>query len=210
MASSSKHLPQKTNILIPSKWPPIFNLTETNVSLVTEQVAKLSPSKACGLDGLTARLIKDAGPTLIPVITSIINLSITTNTFPATWKIASVTPIYKSGSHDDPNNYRPISLLPIISKITERIVHDQVYAFLRSNRFFNEAQSGFRKGHSAITCLLDFLDGIHDDIERGVVSGVLFLDLRKAFNSVNHYILLRKLRSAGLTEFTVNWFASYL
>ena len=120
-----------------------------------------------------------AGPVLVEVVTSIIDLSISTNIFPSTWKITSVTPIFKSGDHDDPNNYRPISLLSIISKLTERVVHDQVYAFLRSNSFFNDAQSGFRKGHSTTTCLLDFLDGIYNDIENGVVSGVLFLDLRK-------------------------------
>ena len=82
--------------------------------------------------------------------------------------------------------------------------------FLRHEQFFTEAHSGFRKGHSTTTCLLDFLDGIYDDIENGMVSGVLFLDLKKVFDSVNHYILLRKLRNAGLSEFTASWFASYL
>ncbi len=163
--------------LMPTR-PPIFNLTETTDDTITRLVQGLNPTKSCGIDGITARLLKDAGPEIIRPITYVINLSIRTASFPSVWKVGLVTPIHKEGPMDDPNNYRPITLLSLISKILERVIHEQVYAFLRNEDFFTECQSGFRKGHSTTTCLLDFLDGIYNDMENGMVSGVLFLDLK--------------------------------
>ncbi len=197
------------NNFLPTR-PPVFNLTETTPDTVERLVCSLNSTKACGLDGITARLLKDTGNSLVEPLTYVMNLSIRQAKFPSMWKVGLVTPIHKDGPKDDPNNYRSITLLSIISKMLERVIHKQVYAFLRQEKFFTESQSGFRKGHSTTTYLLDFLDGIYNDIENDMVSGVLFLDLKKAFDSVNHYFLLRKLRNTGLSEFTVSWFASYL
>ncbi len=121
-----------------------------------------------------------------------------------------MTQLHKDGLLSDPNNYQPVSILPVLSKVLEKIAHEQVYAHLRTSNYLSDRQSGFRKGYSTTTCLIDFLDNIYNNIENGVVSGVLFLDLKKAFNYVHHRILLCKLRSAGLTEASVNWFSSYL
>ena len=121
-----------------------------------------------------------------------------------------VSPIHKDGGKTEPSNYRPIALLPILSKLLEHIVHEQVSTHLRYINYFNEAQSGFRKGHSTTTCLVSFLSNIFDNIENGVVSGVLFLDLKKAFDSVDHCMMEQKLEAAGLTESAVSWFRSYL
>ncbi len=109
-----------------------------------------------------------------------------------------------------PNNYRPISLLSLASKMLERIIHNQLYAYLRGNDYFSQNQSGFRKGHSTSSCPLDFLDGIFNDVDAGAACGVLFLDLRKAFDSVHHGILCNKLKQAGLSNATVKWVDSYL
>ena len=208
-ANLSSGFPVCDDYMLPRE-PPTFNLLHVSHSTVFEHLKELNASKSCGIDGLTARLLRDTGDALVTVLTHIFNLSIDTNIFPEQWKTAIVTPLYKDGERSLPNNYRPISLLPIISKLLEKVVHEQVYAFLRYKNFFSDNQSGFRKGHSTTTCLIDFLDGIYNDIENGVVSGVLFLDLKKAFDSVEHYILLRKLRNAGLTESSVTWFQSYL
>ena len=90
--------------------------------------------------------------------------------------------------------------LPILSKVLEHIMHEQVSAYHRYSKFFNNAQLGFRKGHSTATCLTSFPSGIYDNMENGVVSGVLFLDVKKAFDSVDHRILEWKVKSAGLTK----------
>ena len=142
-------------------------------------------------------------------MTFLINLSLKIYTFPNEWKISKVTPIYKDGPKDDPSNYRPISILCSVSKILEKIVHEQIYAFLRSGGRLVESQSGFRRGHSTATCLIDFLD-IYWGMDEGLCSGVLFLDLKKAFDTVDHWILLRKLRSIGMKEQVVSWFGTYL
>ncbi len=143
-------------------------------------------------------------------LTYILNLSIRTKAFPEEWKAAQVTAIYKDGKRDEPSNYRPISVLPTCSKLLERVIHTQLYAFLKASGLLSKAQSGFRAGHSTVTCMIDFLHAIYQGIDNGETSGVLFLDLRKAFDTVDHYILLRKLRSIGLKESAVTWFRSYL
>ncbi len=99
--------------------PPTFSLTETNVNRIQELINGLNCSQSCDIDGLTARLMKDAGPTLTPIITHIFNLSLVLKVFPTTWKIALVSPIHKEGDKSQPSNYRPISLLSILSKMLE-------------------------------------------------------------------------------------------
>ncbi len=153
----------------------------------------LSNSNACGVDGITSRLLKSAGYSICHPLSFIFNLSISTNTFPSDWKTSIVVPLFKGGDRSDANNYRPISLLQVTSKLLERWVHDKLYTYLQNVNFFLNQQSGFRKGYSTVTCLIDFLDGIYLNIEDGVVSGVLLLDLKKAFDSVHHAYLLRKL-----------------
>ncbi len=132
-------------------------------------ISGLNLTKACGLHGVMAKLLKDAGDKIIKPITHILNLSKNQSKFPSVCKVGLVTPIHKDGPWDDANNYRPIALLSLISKILEQVVHEQVYAFLHHTKFFTDAQLGFRKGHSITTCLLGFLDGIYDDIENGMV-----------------------------------------
>ncbi len=107
----------------------------------------------------------------------IFNQSISINIFPESWKTSLVSPLFKEGSRNDPNNYRPISLLSLISKLLERIVHDQIYSYYRQVDFFCDNQLGFRKGHSTSSCLIDLLDGIYNDVDNGAACGVLFLDL---------------------------------
>ena len=111
---------------------------------------------------------------------------------------------------NDANNYRPISILACASKILERAVHNHMYSFLIDNHLLNPNQSGFRPHHSTETCLTDMIDNWLCNMNEGKMTGVAFIDLRKAFDTVNHTILLQKLHDIGATSVTLKWFESYL
>ncbi len=128
-----------------------FNLTEVSQDQVFEELKGIKCSKATGLDGLNARLLKSACREIALPITHIINLSIMTGVFPNSWKQAKVTPLFKEGDKKDVNNYRPISVLPVLGKILECLVHDQIYTCIVNAHLFHPAQSGFRKMHSTST-----------------------------------------------------------
>ncbi len=141
---------------------------------------------------------------------SIVNLSFRNRKFPGTWKLSKVTALHKGGSTDNCNNYRPISILPTVSKVLERLVHQQCSSYLTLHGLLSEAQSGFRGGRSTGTCLIEFLDNIYRGIDGGGVCGAVFLDLAKAFDTVNHNVLIEKLASLGSRYSARQWFFSYL
>ena len=169
-------IPQTKPLMPNMIYPPTFSLSSTTVQKVREFIGGLNQGKACGLDVLTARILKDAGEKILEPITHIFNLSITAQTFPDVWKTSLVSPIYKEGSQSSPSNYRPISLMSILSKLLEHIIHEDTTAHLRHIKF-NKSQLWLEKGHSTTTCLLSFQSELNDDIASGVVDGVLFLEL---------------------------------
>ena len=177
---------------------------------IFDEICKMSSKKATGLDNLSIRLLKLAAPIVCDSLAYICNLSLFTSNFPSAWKKARVTPIFKEGDKSDVNNYRPISVLPVISKIIERSVHNQLYDFLTKNELLNSCQSGFRKNHSTTTTLLDVSDHILNNMNQGKLKGALFIDIKKAFDTVNHDLLLKKLQNYGIDGDALSWFASYL
>ena len=140
----------------------------------------------------------------------LINLSISTNTFPNHWKIAKVTALYKGGARNDINNYRPMSVLPILSKIFEKHVASSLSVFLRDNNLLYELQSAFRSGHSTETALIRIKDQILENMDNVEVTGLVFIDFRKAFDVIDHELLLKKLSIYGATPSSVAWFKSCL
>ena len=160
--------------------PHVFSLTKTSNDIVLKLIQSLPPNKASGLDGISAKLLKEAGPIVSASLTYIINQSLTSGIFPDDWKVARITPIHKDDIKTNPNNYRPISVLPIVSKLIERVVFNQLYDFLMRHDLLADAQSGFRPCHSTLTALLDITNDWFSNMDNGLLKKVLFLDLKKA------------------------------
>lgn len=188
-----------------------FKLQIVNTNSVLDIIKNLSSHKATGLDEISCRLLKEAAPVITDPLTYIFNNSIENGVFPKDWKTAKVIPLHKGNEKSDPNNYRPISIINSVAKIFERIVYDQLYEYLSTNNLLHKRQSGFRPGHSTTTALLDATNEWFFNVDHGLVTAVAFLDLAKAFDTVNHNILIRKLQLYGIDDkSTLSWFQSYL
>ena len=187
-----------------------FELTELDQSFVLEQLLSLKANKAIGLDKISARLLKISAHTIAPSVVKLLNLSTRTSQFPKLWKCAKISALFKSGDRTNASNYRPTSILPTLSKILERAVHLQLYQYLITNNLLSNKQFGFRKGFSTTTALTSFADEVLLNMEQGKLCGAVFIDLTKAFDTVDHQIMLCKLSEIGLSETALHWFRSYL
>ena len=149
---------------------------------------------------------------LAPLIAHIWNQSIKEGMFPDTAKIAKVIPVYKGKKPDatDLTNYRPISLLPIVGKVIEKIMHTQLSGYLNQNKILFPSQYGFRKNHNTSFATMDFLDKVAKSVDNGEFAFGVFIDLSKAFDTINHELLLTKLAYYGVTGLVLQWFRSYL
>ena len=177
------------------------------------KIIKSYPIKTCKLDPIPAALLKEALPVLLPTITQIINLSLQKATIPSELKRAIVIPSIKKPSLD-PNilaNYRPISNLPFISKVLERVVAQQLQQYLQENELYDTLQSAYRANHSTETALLKVFNDIMLNIDQGHETILCLLDLSSAFDTIDHKILLNRLEQRfGLTKNALAWLTSYL
>ena len=176
---------------------------------VEKELKSLKRKSAAGWDHLPPCMLKDCTRVISGPLTHLINLSLTSGTVPNDWKIAKVTPIHKSGSIDDYNNSRPISVLPVLSKILERAVHTQFIQYIESNNILSKYQFGYRKKRSTELATILLADNIRKEIDSRKLVGAIFVDLSKAFDALSHSVLLEKLKSNGVDESSQNWFRDY-
>jgi hypothetical protein len=185
------------------------NITIT-VSDVDDVLKLLNISKAFGPDLINPRLLKAGVTELKAPLCKNFNLSLSQFVFSADWKQANVTPVFKNGNAKEVKNYRPISLLSIVSKCTERCVYKYVHNYLLQNGVITPNQSGFTRGDSAINQLVEISNSFGKALDSGKEVRVVFCDISKAFDRVWHNGLLFKLEQYGITGCIPKWFRSYL
>ena len=169
----------------------------------------LSVDKAMGLDGIPSRFVKDSASIIVCPITHIINLSIKQGVVPDDLKSARVVPLFKQNDKTEVGNYRPVSILSIISKVVEKVVCDQIETYLDEKKLLYKFQSGFRGRFSTDTCLNYLTDFIKFEMDKGNLIGMVLLDLQKAFETVYHGILLMQMEALGLSQDVIRWLRSY-
>ena len=188
----------------------LFCIPPITESKVIGCLKSIDLHKACGVDKLSPRMLKLAAPIIAPSIAKLINHSFNTASFPQRWKTAKVSPLLKGGDSEDLNNYRPISVLPVLSKVIERHVHNSLSGYLCENNLIYSKQSGFWKLHSTETAMIRIIDELLFNLDNNRVSGMILIDYCKAFDMVDHVILLDKLHAYGLDNTSLSWFQSYL
>lgn len=172
----------------------------TSVTEVQNLIAVLDTSKACGHDGIGNRIIKMCVPGVLKPLLALLNFSLQLGEFPKEWKKSNVIPLFKKGDRQDKTNYRPVSLLPSLSKILEKVVFVRLYNFLLHINYLNPLQSGFRPGDSTVNQLLYIVHLIYEAFENGKEVRMFFLDISKAFDRVWHKGLIHKLEVVGVKD----------
>ena len=187
-----------------------FSFLPVHPDLVAEIISGLKNSKSCGLDNIDTYILKLIKPHIVPAVTHIINLSIQTSTFPEDWKYSKIVPLYKKDDPLNAKNYRPVALIPVISKVLERVIFMQIVQYMESNNLFHSSHHGYRAGHNTCTALIELYDSWLEAMERGDLSGVMLIDLSAAFDCVDHSLLVAKLKLFGFNDSCLNWCQSYL
>ena len=184
-------------------------ITETDHYEIKNILCSLNNSSP-GWDDIHAKIVKASYLYYINPLCHIYNLSLKQGVFPSEFKIAKVIPLYKNGNKLLVNNYRPVSVLTFFSKILERLMYIRLISFVNKQKILYDFQFGFRKGHSTNQALLILVDKILNAIDNGNLVIGLFIDLCKAFDTVNHEILFEKLSKYGIRNTALQWFKSYL
>ena len=184
-----------------------FRLQPATMPELSQCIRRMSASRATGLDGVPLFAVKKCFPVIAPHLLYLINLSLSTKVFPDRWKTAYILPIPKSGDPAVPSNNRPISLLSVLSKILEKVVCTQLTKYLETNCILSPRQYAYRSHHSTEDAVLGVVERLVSNIDSGLISSVTTLDLSKAFDSIDHGLLLNKLSWYGISD---EWFRSYL
>ena len=185
-------------------------LEPTDEHEVKKIILNMKNKNSAGVDTISATILKKINAAIMKPLAILINKSMTEGVFPKELKVAKVTPIYKGKDKTEFNNYRPISLLNVISKIYEKIMHNRLYKFCDRFKILHEGQYGFRTGRSTIDALTELCGKIYKGIDNNNNILAVNLDLSKAFDLIDHNILLQKLSMYGIRGNALAWFKSYL
>ena len=196
---TNKEFPHEKFVFIPE--------TQENVEKL---ISNLKEKTATGYDHLDVKLVKDLKTAISPLLTKLINLGYKQKYFPDCLKKAIIKPIFKDKDQNDISNYRPIAILPILSKIFERAATDQIMDYLVKHNLLTKTQHAYLKKHSTNTCLVELINYIHQLLDSSYQTAIVKIDLSKAFDTINHEKLLLKLKNLGLHEDSCNWIKSYL
>ena len=187
-----------------------FRFKKETTERIEYLINRIKPNVATGHDELSARLIKAASPVILEDLTDLVNLSYETRIFPENLKKATVRALHKKGGNNDPAQYRPVSILTILSKIFERSAVEQLIDYYNQIGILNKRQHAYKKYHSTTTCLFEIIETARKHIDDGNLVAIASLDLSKAFDSLAHNLILRKLNEMGLNESATTWIHSYL
>ena len=186
-------------------------LTPTSPEEIAEVIGSFSKSKASGPNSIPVKILKLINQNISAPISTLINSSFASGIFPSVLKISKVVPVFKNkGSPLEVSNYRPISLLSNIEKIYEKVMYSRLISFLEDNNQIYSRQFGFRKAHSTENTLINIVERIRSSLDNGEFACGVFVDLQKAFDTVDHEILLAKLDHYGVRDISNTWFRSYL
>ena len=183
---------------------------KTTVEEILKIIRKLNTNKAPGSDGISNYVIKKTQHTIVPILVNLFNECMENGIFPAPLKLARIVPIHKGGPMDNPTNYRPISLLPQFGKLFEKIIEIRLSKFLNKHNLITKEQYGFRKQYSTELAITDIQNALLKNLDENKLTCTVFLDLAKAFDSVNHEILLAKLERYGIRGTPLLLLKSYL
>ena len=189
-----------------------FQLKLVDSDEVLKLIKGLKNSTATGVDYIDTKTVKLGAEKLAPIMAHIINLSIVSSTFPKIWKWHKVVPLLKSSTSDPlmPKSYRPVALLPILSKLLEKVVFNQLVLYLEQNGLIHPNLHGSRAGHSTATALTQMYDHWVEEVDQGKMVGVLICDQSAAFDLCDHDLLIQKMELMGVEEQALMWFRSYL
>eukprot|EP00116_Pleurobrachia_bachei_P004850 sb/3465112/ len=190
---------------------PFPDMLQTDIHAEIITVLKdLKPSSGSGPDGIPALLLKHCCVELATPLSMIWKKSLEERTVPVFYKRATILPLHKKGPTSDPGNYRPISLTSHVVKCFERVVRKHFVDYVENNNLLSPNQHGFRSGKSCLTQLLDHIGDVIDGLIEGVATDTIYLDYQKAFDSIDHNLLLKKLHAYGFPPLIVDWVASFL
>lgn len=195
---------------LPSSQISSFVLQETDPLEVDNIITSLKSDSAPGWDNISTKFLKCSRSVVVPVIGHLANLCFQNGTFPTLLKKSLITPVHKGGSKDDVNNYRPISVLPVIAKIIEKLINTRLITYLENFNILSPSQFGFRRGKSTEDAVSALTSLITKELDQGRKCLAIFLDLKKAFDTVSHSILVQKLESIGIRGVPLNLLRDYL
>lgn len=197
----------RNNVLDNTHEPLVFKFVNEDV---IKAILISIKTNATGIDDISIRMIKMCFPVVIPVVTHIVNECLRLSVFPSAWKVAKVLPLNKIDIPQSYSDLRPLSILPVLSKVLERVMCDQLNEYISKYKLLPEKQSGFRAGHSCATTLLNVVDDILNAHDDNKVTVMVQLDFSKAFETISHDMLLAKLHYFGASAQVIDLLHSYL